>query len=221
MKFAFLAGALALGFVPAAANATLQLQISDGTTTKTLTDVVNNGELTFYGSIDSFAVVVSTGIDEQRFGASSTPGIDLNSIEVSGKAGGTLTFSLTETGIKGSGPVTFNSQIGGTQSGSTLSYATYVDSSNTAFGTGTSVGHKAFTTTPYAGSFGATINPGNLYSMTEVATLTAKGPSVASFDAELRVPEPMSMTILGVGLVALGTVRRRRQPGITGQNGSI
>src|SRR5262245_12774628 len=94
------------------AYATPMLRISDGSSTITITDGggtdanATSGVVTFIGSIGNWTLNVTTGISFSPNGK-----LDLNSIDGSSAAGGTLTLLLTDTGFWDAGNVL--SSIGG------------------------------------------------------------------------------------------------------------
>ena len=66
------------------------------------------------GSIGDFNINVTTGITRHRLGFPTDPVLDLNSIDVTGAAGGVLTTELTETEFfSGGATVDFWTAIGG------------------------------------------------------------------------------------------------------------
>jgi hypothetical protein len=143
------------------------------------------------------------------------PQLDLSSVNVTSQTGGKLTLDVTDTDFLGSGgPGTFLSQIGGTQDvAGTLSYSTFVDCSNTAFGKAKTLSSSTFSGTPFSGgqAVGTTLCAGN-YSLTEEVVLSLPSPfTVTSFDAKLALPEPASLMLFGVGLIAVGLLSRRKR----------
>jgi hypothetical protein len=109
-------------------------------------------------------------------------------------------------------------EVGGTLSGSIFSvnFNTFVDPTNTGFGTGAGTTHGTaltFSSSPYSGTdnlqYGAM---SSLYSVTEVATISAHaGSGSVSYDFSVAaVPEPSSLTLAGFGILAgIGAVYRR------------
>lgn len=209
-----------LGGLVAQAHATPIISLSDGTTTKTLADGDIGdwngaaGAVTFIGSVGIWSVNVSTGYSKPLLGSADQPALDLSSSDLSLGAG-TLEIMLTDTGFTHDGLVSAAAAIGGTTHGS-ISYRTYYDASNTAFG----MANLLTDLGPLGGAFSSgtgtsTSFDSTLYSLTLVVDITHRGLDLSSFDAEMKVPEPASVALLGVGLLALGFFsfgRRRTQP---------
>jgi hypothetical protein len=223
MKSTFYAGvaaaALLVGFA-APSHASLILKVSDGITTDTITDLANSGAATFSGALGAFSFNVVTGTSAPLIGTLALPTLDLNSIDITPRnsSGGTLTFKLTDTDyIGGSGITHFFNAVGGTLSGLGSSYSvnTFMDCSNSAFGTGTALTSQSFTGSAFSGGKDAYVSScsGN-YSLTQLATLTLASGSIYSGDSSLAVPEPPAIALFGAGLLGLCfALRRKERPG--------
>jgi hypothetical protein len=195
---------------------TSQLRISVGTSTVTLNDDNGDGIINFNGSIGGFLLVVSTGVSRPAIGSASAPYLDLNSIQVTGgSAPSVITIAYTDTSFTelSAGLNSYTSMIGGSCGNCSGTFNTYLDSSNAAFGTGTSLGQTTFG----PGSFSDTFTSDNLptsypYSLTEVVSITMPGNyQSSSFNAELQAtPEPGSLVLLGSGMAGLGLIAWRR-----------
>jgi hypothetical protein len=210
-QFFILVSAFCLASI-ASAHAMPALQLSDGTTTILIVDggpgdaLPGTGEVGYMGSLGVFNLNVTTGFASPDNGTSELPLFNLNSIDVSNSgSGGTLTIMFTETGFT-SGPV-FETIVGGTNHGA-LSFKTYADNTNTAFGTGTLIGDLGATG---IGAFDATtstiFNASNPFSMTAVAKIThGIGNEASSFGLSVNVaPEPVSYALFIIGGILLGS----------------
>ncbi|MGB0629911.1 MAG: hypothetical protein ACPGRZ_04390 [Alphaproteobacteria bacterium] len=219
--------AIAASSISVSSHAAPQLRLSDGINTVTVTDggagdaSALAGVVIFQGSVGDFLVNVTTGITKPVLGTPADPVLDLNSIDVTGTAGGVLTVEFTETDFfSGGALVNFVTQIGGVTA-DTVQFEHFASTTNTGFATDVSVfdsgnvsGVIAYADTTQTALTG-------LYSLTTVATVThASGGQNSSFNSVLEsgfgpttdIPEPaLAPSLLIGGMVLAGRLIGRRR----------
>ena len=167
------------------------------------------GQITNIAAPIGFTTSINTGT------TTSTPSIDLSSVNVTSSSAATLVVKFTETGLtQPAGLNKWLSQFSGNWNGGSakVELKTYLDTSNTAFGTTTLLGDLISTATPFSSSVLTSAGGAVPFSLTEVLTITAGAANEHfSLDGSLHaVPEPASMAILGASMVGLSVVRRRK-----------
>jgi hypothetical protein len=238
MRHALLAGIAAIAaiaFVPSA-NATLQLSIGANGSTFTCADGQLGCDLSG-GANNLLTVNTLVGgafvqITLTQSTAGATNSLQLSSSNIENQSGAPLTVTLLAsqtdfigpvTSVNNSGSLTFNDNVGAPDS--TLKF--WADAANTQGANPTNTPGTllesvsgAATTNPdsFSGSNVAAFVDGDSFSMTEGAALALiTGGSVTGFNQSMvtsagtiPVPEPMTLGILGMGLLGLGMVRYRR-----------
>jgi len=172
--------------------------------------VLPSGSVAFHGgTVGSWTISNTTGVGD---GWSSVFGIDLNSLSASSTAGGTLRISFTETDLNfgaGGSPLSVNSGIGGTTQGS-VSYASWIDDSNTAFGHGQLL-FSGSSSGVFAASGSAAGLVSDPFSMTLQVDITHTGAKLTSFDFGATVPEPGTLALMSLAVLGAGFATRRRK----------
>ncbi len=218
MKF-LLAGVVGVAlFAPGIGNATpaLGIAIYDGATLIHSTPFVTGGAnfvLPFSDANFSSISVVANGVP-------NLPSPDLTSftLDTTSSAPATLTVWVTQTGLSNPQPInlassfTINALTGPSE---TVSITNYIDSGNVAFGTATQIASDT-TSNVVVGDAGPIIFAApamGLFSETQkyVITFDAAKEYVSLSSQIINAPEPESIAMLGVGMLGLGMVRRRKR----------
>jgi len=169
------------------------------------------GMLNFSTPYGTFETISGFATGVPMIGSANQPQIDLSSLNITG-ATGTLTMTLTETGLAIGSPATVSGNIGGTNAGPISEQQSIYASANG----GASYTEIASSGVLSGASFASDISGAFTFSgndaLREVITIAASGGAAnSSFDAHESVPEPGALALLGTGLTLLGTLRPRRK----------
>jgi hypothetical protein len=183
------------------ALAEIEIRVRDGFHVRTRDDLSTPGFANFSGKIGDFSAKIEEGIGFPAIGASSDPILDLTSVDLTSKAGGTLTVFLTETGLSAATAEEFLSAITGIYVNSSAVMSTYLDEKDKPFGKATLLSSGLLDNQSDLVSLPDLSGP---FSLTEVVTITAGPNSLTSIDAAITdVPEPASLPLLGTALATL------------------
>lgn len=228
-KLILLAGAAVLGLPTISTATPMRLALSVNGSGPTIFTDTTPDLIAFTTTIGG--VTFTTEVASSVVGPINT--LASSSVLVKNTNAAPATIDMLVSGMNFQGPSNFVAlSASGTwllSTGSVMDATWYNDPTNvlgaSAIGDHPGVQVGAFSSTPsapitdsYAYSPGATVfspaDPGD-FSMTEVwhYTLAAGGSLVSRGQTEIKtdVPEPTSLMVMGMGLTALGLVRRRRQ----------
>jgi hypothetical protein len=175
------------------------------------------GQITFIGGVGAWTSNVTSGFGPPF---QMLPNLlDISTFSASTAGGGALTVLLSVTGLTSpTGLQTFLASIGGTNSasGTTITTQAFYSSSNTAFcagGCGVAITPVlSMTGAAFSGlASGSALLSSGTYALTLAVTIDSHGAAdTTSFDDSLALPEPVSLSMLGSGLLGFGMAFRKK-----------
>jgi len=216
MLFVILVLGVVLG-IQSTSHATLTLFLDDHAGhTATISDSNADGVVNYSGNLGGWNIASSVALSPPFNGTMSKPEMDLSgAFKYTGGGAGSLTILASEVGFgPATGTVTFFGSVSSTlPTNMSANFKYWLNDNNALFGTQSQLGSTIAMTYPGGFSSGSASGPATGdYSLTVEADFPATGgqDSSASFDQNIRAPEPTTLILLGSGLAALGIWTRRR-----------
>lgn len=214
-------GVLLLGIAPNV-HALSMLRLSSGADTIDIQDQDFDydassglGLVTWIGSVGNFGITLTSGITKPTIGSATDPKMEIISFDATylGSGGGTLDveFSEMDFALPATG---WSTSIGGTSDG-TVTIETWLDNSNTLFGTATQLASLGTYTGPhFSGTFDTNLTtpPSDPYSLTtHVTIIHANANETTNFGTKLTtIPDPAAVFLLGSAcLIGFSGLRRK------------
>jgi hypothetical protein len=210
-KFLGLAAlAASIGLAPvASATPTIQIAVYDGLTQIGLSPVITTGTYTLATTDANFPSISVTALGIPLL---PSPQLATTTLDVQSNGPSTLTVLVTQTDVTSAtnllSTFAFNALLG---TASTAVLTNYIDAGNVAFATTTQIATAVLN--PVVQAVGPIMSglPPALFSETEKYVITfGAGVQAISASSQIAAPEPISLAILGSGLIGLGLVRRKR-----------
>jgi hypothetical protein len=203
-----IAASLVAAIAATPAKAALEISLQSGASVYTQT---GGSPLVVVDSIGNFTTTVNTGT------STTTPSLDLSSVEISSSGSGSLVVTLSGNGFTTPSDITnWLTQLSGNfaTGTATVSLQTFVDNTNTLLGTQHLLSTLTDSSTPFGISDVVTATSPGPFALTEVVTIITTGAAQLSLDASVAdppLPEPASLLLLASGLLGLRIVSRRKR----------